>query len=372
MSEVESKRCTRCEQVLPLTDFGNRARFPDGHLNQCKACVREFRQNRVPVLSFDGMKRCSKCKEDKPYSEFNKANSSSDGYRTQCKTCSSISSGFTPRPKPEPVAEGYMRCSKCNGVLPATVEFFKKSKKANIGISRICKRCATDYTKQWFNQRMLLDPEYTAKRYANNRDKERARSHDWYVKNKDRQLAYSKAWREANKEWVKEFEKRQYETNRHQIIERSRQWRKDNEERYREYNQRWIDEHPEKAAATRKGVDVRRRARKRGLPNTFTPADWLSSLDYWDHKCAVCRRSPDGVLSLAADHWIPLSRPESPGTVPTNIVVLCDGKTGCNTTKHARDPVKWLTEKLGEEAAQKKIAEIQAYFAYVSELQKEE
>src|SRR5581483_2176482 len=56
-------------------------------------------------------------------------------------------------------------------------------------------------------------------------------------------------------------------------------------------------------------------ARKRSLPDTFTERDWQRALEYWDYKCAVCGR-PRGLWhTLAADHWIPLTAPDCPGTV---------------------------------------------------------
>src|SRR5512141_2961524 len=88
--------------------------------------------------------------------------------------------------------------------------------------------------------------------------------------------------------------------------------------------------------------------RKRKLPDTFTDQDWQRALEYWDYKCAVCGR-PRGLWhTLAADHWIPLSDPECPGTIPTYIVPLCHGEGGCNNSKRSRSPQAWLEAKLGE------------------------
>jgi hypothetical protein len=56
---------------------------------------------------------------------------------------------------------------------------------------------------------------------------------------------------------------------------------------------------------------------------------------------------------------------DNPGTVPTNILPLCHGVRGCNNEKFNRNPAVWLVEKLGQEAAERKLAEIEAYFEYV-------
>jgi hypothetical protein len=108
--------------------------------------------------------------------------------------------------------------------------------------------------------------------------------------------------------------------------------------------------------------------RKRRLPDTFTDQDWQRALEYWGHQCAVCGR-PRGLWhTLAADHWIPLSDPDCPGTIPTNIVPLCHGEGGCNNSKRSRSPQDWLEAKLGRKQAFQKLIEIDAYFLWVKDL----
>ncbi len=107
--------------------------------------------------------------------------------------------------------------------------------------------------------------------------------------------------------------------------------------------------------------------RKRGLPDTFTQQDWERALEYWNHRCAVCGR-PRGLWhTLAADHWIPLTAPDCPGTVPTNIVPLCHGEVGCNNSKGKKMPDAWLEERLGQKAGFQKGVEIDAYFLWLKD-----
>jgi len=35
------KQCTRCGEIKPLDDFHRNHRMRDGHINQCKSCLRE-------------------------------------------------------------------------------------------------------------------------------------------------------------------------------------------------------------------------------------------------------------------------------------------------------------------------------------------
>jgi hypothetical protein len=107
--------------------------------------------------------------------------------------------------------------------------------------------------------------------------------------------------------------------------------------------------------------------RKRRLPDTFTEQDWQRALDYWDHKCAVCGR-PRGLWhTLAADHWVPLTSPECPGTVPTNIIPLCHGEGGCNNSKGKKMPDAWLKQKLGPKQASQKQLEIDTYIVWIKD-----
>jgi hypothetical protein len=68
------------------------------------------------------------------------------------------------------------------------------------------------------------------------------------------------------------------------------------------------------------------------------------------------------------DHWIPLASKQCPGTVPSNIIVLCES---CNCSKGTRNAEVWLIDKLGEDAAKQKLVEIETYFEYVKSLKKE-
>ena len=102
--------------------------------------------------------------------------------------------------------------------------------------------------------------------------------------------------------------------------------------------------------------------RKRSLPHSFTQQDWERALEYWGYRCAVCGR-PRGLWhTLAADHWIPLTHPDCPGTVPTNIIPLCHGEGGCNNSKGKKMPDAWLEERLGQKQGFQKGVEIDAYF----------
>lgn len=44
---------------------------------------------------------------------------------------------------------------------------------------------------------------------------------------------------------------------------------------------------------------------------------------------------------------------------------MCRASGGCNVSKRDRDPVAWLTERLGESKSRTKLVEIETYFASI-------
>jgi hypothetical protein len=123
----------------------------------------------------------------------------------------------------------------------------------------------------------------------------------------------------------------------------------------------------------RRLTEQRRRTREKCLPWKFNMQNFAFLMRYWKDACAICGREGEGLWHrLALDHWIPLTDPGCPGTVPWNLLLLCHGKKGaqhamgttaCNNAKHCKDPVRWLIATLGQRKAQAKLQEIERYFA---------
>lgn len=202
------------------------------------------------------------------------------------------------------------RCREC-GAEKSLLEFHKDKSRAD-GRATICKVCAIAKTREW---------------YRNHRERDHENSRRWAKEHPSQRRVHKRRWLEKNPDYHK-------------------QWKKANPEYL------YI-------------AQLKRRARQKSLPAAFSPDDWQACLEYWNHCCAVCGRQMHdlfGERSLAADHWIPLNSPDCPGTVPSNIVPLCQGIDGCNNSKSDAEPLAWLTRRLGKRAARKKLVEIQAYF----------
>ena len=122
-------------------------------------------------------------------------------------------------------------------------------------------------------------------------------------------------------------------------------------------------------AAKRVGL-ARYRARQRGLPATHRPRDERFLRAYWNNACAICGEHAGLWKVIALDHWIPISSPQCPGTVPGNMLPLCHARKGiqgaipdCNVSKSVKEPLGWLREKLGKRQAVRKLREIEQFFA---------
>lgn len=260
----------------------------------------------------------------------------------------------------------FKTCTQCGKSLPATPEYFTRTKSTKDGLYTKCKKCKQSNDRnRWtenadelnakrretYPDRAESRKEYGKKWHEKNREEQRAKKKANYWANRDDNLAKSKAWREANPEYRKQKGREYAQKNRQRIQQRQRKWETDNRERLNEQRrpQRRINQQT-------------RESRKANLPTAFTQADWDRAVEYFGGGCAVCGRQPGFFHGLALDHWIPLSSPDCPGTIPTNIVPLCHGFGGCNNSKHKKDALAWLKKKFGEKKGKSIAAKIQRYF----------
>jgi hypothetical protein len=358
---MKTKLCSRCGEHLALTMFYRSKRTKDGYTVYCKRCYAERSGRKfTPKEQWpDGYRACTKCEEIKPLEEFHKTKKGRFGHTSVCKVCRS-------RAKPKPQArEGHLICFKCGEEKPATPEYFRRYSRAENGLMSMCRACTRQAAKERYYQLIEEDPDHNKKRYQKYRINRQKRAKIYYRVNRKKRIDYSRQWYWENLERARHRGRRYYQEHQEEMIEKSRQWRQDNPERYREYNRQWAEDNPDTYEIMMQAAWVRRRARKQNLPDDFTTEDWAYCLEYWDNKCAVCGEDE----KLHADHWIPLSNEDCPGTTADNMIVLCDH---CNRTKHARDAELWLTEKFGEELAIEYLAKIEAYFDHIRQRKSDE
>jgi hypothetical protein len=402
---MDTKRCSRCGEQLPLSMFYRGYPHGDGLTPHCKRCAatlhgkiyRGTRNKDRDAEIPEDLKFCPKCKNIKLLSEFDRATRASSGYQSHCKDCRR-KKHREGKPEPEILPEGMKRCWECKRILPAIAEVFSRSSREKDGFQGRCKACYAAYRKanrERINQqknehytenretilqkRRAEYPEkreviYEAQKRYNNENKEKiaAQRRAYYQANKESirekrkpyLRVYNAAYRIKNRERIRELSRKRYADNPQAKRDEAKRFRQNNPEKVRLRNREWYykqqAENTEHHRQSRRIRESRRRARKGSFANTFSLTEWLECLQYWNHSCPVC----GNVNKLHADHWIPLTNPDCLGTVADNIIPLCQH---CNISKSNLEAKVWLIRKLGEELGLAKLAEIEAYFQHVRE-----
>lgn len=297
------KWCSRCSETKALSDFHKNARSSDGHTHRCKECAKAIarawhNEHRAQAAKNKRLKRishhagaiiqiaskpCSKCKVTKPASEFYNDRGRHDGLAHKCKVCSKAH------------AVAYQARNRTAIVHKMRLRYW--GMRDQICLIRRQERAANPDKFR----------EYEKQQYWSNPERERATRKANYYRNRDVRLA-------TNHTPEAKAKAREYRTL-----------------------------HRLKYAASAH----RRLARKRRLPDRFTETDMRFALHYWKHGCAVCHTKFGLIAKVWWDHWIPLANPACTGTIPSNMVPLCEE---CNNTKKARDAAEWLQWKLGSKA----------------------
>lgn len=223
------------------------------------------------------------------------------------------------------------RCTKCGKDLPATPDNFHRNAGGKYGLKSVCISCGNASTREW---------------RAANKDRVSAANKAWYEANRERRSEYNRAYREAHRGYFASYMKT---------------WGEENKEHKAATYKTWCQANPDKSRLR----GHRYRAIKRGLQADFTASDWQRAIKYFDGCCAVCGRPPGLWHAIVADHWIPLTSPNCPGTVPWNMVPLChdkkDGSGGCNNAKYNTDPAEWLAKKYGKRRGREIVLHIEEY-----------
>lgn len=245
-------------------------------------------------------------------------------------------------------------CSSC-AIEKNKIEFHKV--KANKdGLSGQCCDCIGERKRIW---------------YANNAEKERARSKAWSEANPDKVAATRKKYNQENPERVAELRKASAERHKDSRLACGRAWYAKNSEKKIAYSKEWYaknaerlraaasvrgkakyaanpeiyaargkkyrEENPESVAASKR----KRKAIQKGAEGSHTGKDVQGIFQGQRGLCANCKKKlfKSGPNKYHVDHVIPLARGGS--NWPGNLQCLCPF---CNMSKGAKDPVDWAKE----------------------------
>lgn len=254
-------------------------------------------------------------------------------------------------------------CSKCGVEQPLDKTYYPFDKRRSAW-AKECRLCLRERGKQWRREHPTYLKEYKGV-YKEKYPERLAESRRRYNANRPKPIRVPKARTPRPRKPIEYYR------------QKAREYEASHKEARKEKNKRWRAANPEKVkqfqardAEANKLRHQKRRARQKSLPDTFTAQEWRFALEYFNHSCAVCGRQLRdlfGTHTAAMDHWIPLSDPQCPGTMATNIVPLCHGQQSCNTQKYRQKPEVFLIARLGKKAALKKQAEIERYFQSLEE-----
>ena len=212
-------------------------------------------------------------------------------------------------------------CSKCGREL--SLDNFYKKKDGKYGVSSICKDCSNAISKEY---------------YENNREKINLRCKEYRETNKEKISLCNKEYHEKNKEKIKLQMKEYRENNKEHYKDLFKKYYENNKDKYKEYNHK-------------------RRALKVGNGGSYTKAQWLDTLEYFDYKCAYTGECIKH--SCHVEHIVPISKG---GT--SYIWNLVPSTASANLSKNNRDMEEWYREQeyFCEERLNK-ISEYQRYMA---------
>jgi hypothetical protein len=139
------KKCSACQEVLPVSAFASNRSRPDGLQANCRECAAEYYRRRQAARGTtvrekvdvpDGHKLCRACGEIKPHSEWHRNATASDGLSTQCKECRAVRArsdhlkrqyGITQAERDALVASQGGVCCICLSAVPEHVDHCHKT-----------------------------------------------------------------------------------------------------------------------------------------------------------------------------------------------------------------------------------------------------
>lgn len=260
-------------------------------------------------------------------------------------------------------------------ILPATPEFFYRTKRSSDGLSAHCKACGNAYSskyrenhreeakeksRQWRTENIERSREGSRRYQREHPEQVKLRRKRYFEENADKVKKKRASFRQQNRERLIAKDRKRYAENGDRLKAAKRQQYQKSPEKFRDRNREWRASNPEKVRITNQNM----RARQRGLVMQFTNDDWKRALDYFNECCAYCGEQRDFWHTIEADHFIPLASPMCVGTTASNMIPAC---RSCNSSKSASDPVEWLNRKFGKRKAAQILKRINAYFEWVKE-----
>lgn len=237
-------------------------------------------------------------------------------------------------------------CTKCNQKKPATREFFRPRPASKTGFTKECRDCsgnvlAVPRVKVWRKKPKTLAREALALQQLQMCTK------CGDIKPFDEFGPYPRA-KSGRYSWcricvavrakAKQAARRRDPVQRAKLLAEKSRYAKSDRGVAQKRKSSEIDNH-------------KRRQRMLRTAWNWSVKQWNKCKDTWGNKCAYCGKAK----TLTQDHFIPLSHPDCPGTVPHNMIPACPS---CNYSKGAIHPYDWIVDAAV-------LRKIETYFASI-------
>lgn len=222
-------------------------------------------------------------------------------------------------------------CIKC-GVEKSLTEFgLLKSSKS--GRNSVCRVCRSECGKKYYKEHAEKVKTLHKKQRKEQPELVRTYKRKWYREHTASVKISIKRWRKKHPELIKLYGRR-WRTNHLEYCRlRHSRRQKEHSEVLKIYHKKWRKENPEKILSYKH----KRRTSKSLAGGSFTGAEWLDLIKFYDHTCLRCeKKEPE--IKLTADHVIPVVKGGT--SFISNIQPLCGP---CNSTKNDKDTDYRLT-----------------------------
>lgn len=211
-------------------------------------------------------------------------------------------------------------CRKCGKWK--LYEGFSRKPVVKDGRDSRCKECRNAYNREWREH----NPDYVAPSdsaeyhrqwSAENPEKVKAKSRRYYEQHREKELARSRQFYKENIDYYRQW----YIENRERSRELAKRWREENRDKRRETARAWRQKNPDKVRERER----KRRSRKLRAEGSYTNEEFAALCKKYGNKCLCC----GACKPLHADHVVPLSK--GGNDFIDNIQPLC---RVCNSSKH--------------------------------------
>lgn len=230
----------------------------------------------------------------------------------------------------------HIQCSKCNLMIPATLDQYKASRKGKFGLFPWCKKCEKarregikDEIKAYYQRNAEHFREYSATYRRENPEKFRLTKQNSYYKYRQKWIERKKKYHLENAEKEKQYRI----ANREKLTQQSKLYRASNPEKHRQSARFYRENNRDSFRA----YQQKRTARKLNLIDTLTNDNWLECLSYFDNRDAYTGLE---MVTPSQDHVIPVSKG---GAYVKSNIVPCD--IGINSSKRNRDLEEWYKKQ---------------------------